>query len=266
MLLPRMLEAHETELIKKDVRFERDLYYSNEKNLLLDQVNYLTWRGAYGNSIVCNEDAESAITNEAIIDHYIRTLLHQGNSVVATGVDHEHLKNLIVSTTKDFQFVKWGDMPALEPLSHSGELQQFNNQQTVKSTLSFPLASGWSNLKDCLTQTIMTKALLPSQHVAYGEKSSVLFRNGLPDGIINIEAGAHMYTGAGLLTFHVHSKEGSSLKKAFTQIKNAPQEVISEEDLQRAKATVLFDLRSAFDSRSSFEHLTAEQVNFFAIS
>jgi predicted Zn-dependent peptidase len=260
MLHPKKLAAHELELVREKVRFERDLLLSNPYNFLLERVQEVAWRRGLANSVICSVEAESKISSDDLYDFYVRTLTHQGTSAVASGVGHEAFARSLPKVFDQLHYAKFGSMPFPASKYHGGEARFEVMGDLNYSTIAFPLQTGFGDLIGFAMAKIVEKLFVPQRSVQYGNSSSLLTKENPFNGIKTFNGSAQLYSNSGLLVFGLESSNSTAIKNALQRIKSAPNLCFSEEDLTKAKSSALFEFREAFDDRLGFLKAAAEQI------
>ncbi len=261
MLHPRSLYAHELEQIKENVKFERDVVYSNVKSLMLEKLQELAFRRGLGNSIICLEEYESKITAERLLDHFVRTMLHQGASAVAVGANQELFAQAISRATDGIHFVEFGEMPFIVPNFFGGETRYDAAGDLHHVMLGYPLEGGFQNPKAYITSRLLSNLYLPTTSVPYAENSSIIFDDGLLSHVHSFNGSTQLYSEGGLLAFHIETSEPTQIGEPLRHIKTSVKESISEDDFTRAKAAVIFDLRNSYDERNKYLEFTRDQIS-----
>lgn len=261
MLHPKKIEPHEIKLLAEKVAFERALVYSDPKNFLLEQVQSVAYRHfAFGNSVICDQEYESMVTAERLLNFYLRTMSHQGTSAVAVGVSHDVFARALPKMFEGLHYAGFGTMPYLAPDYHGGEARFEAGRNQSMATLAFPLPGGHSGPKPFALSSVIAKLFVPSSPVPYGSQSSLLIRSEPMKGISSITGSTQLYCNAGLLTFTLEGSGREAMTQALSRVRSAPSIAISEEDLARAKNAVLFEMRTKYDNGPGFIASASEQI------
>lgn len=260
MLHPKKLAAHEMELVREKVRFERNLLLSNPQNFLLERVQEVAWRRGLANSLICTEENESKVSSDELFDFYARTLTHQGTSAVATGVGHDVFARCLPKIFENLHYAKFGTMPFPDPKYYGGEARFEAKGDTNYSTIAFPLQTGFADLNGFVMAKIVEKLFVPQRSVQYGNTSSLLTKEKQFEGIKSFTGSTQLYSNAGVLVFELESSNSKSIKESLNRLKSAASLQFSEEDLTKAKSSVLFEFRENFESRLGFLKAASEQI------
>lgn len=260
MLHPRRLEDHEVGLVAKNVQFDRNVLYSDPQTLLAELAQSVAFRSGVGNSPICSAEYEAAVTPEAILELFVRSMVHQGTSAVAVGVAHDVWRGVMAAATDRLHFSPYGSVPYMPPKYCGGEARLESSGALSHAVAAFPLQDGFGDVRSLLVGRILEKLLVPSQPVPHGDAASLLTRAAPLPGIVSFTGAAHLYSNGGLLTLGVAGRKGADIKHALQRIKAAAGLAVAEEDLQRAKTKALLGLRQAYEEPSRFTRLASEQI------
>lgn len=255
MFKPRLLEDFELEQLQERVHLDRDIAYADVKAFLIDRAHEIAFRKGLGNPVICSEANEGKVDAAQIFDHFQKSFIRQGSSVVSYGVHPSFFEELIGRNFSDMHFSRFGTIPQLPAKYYGGEARFDRNYNRNVALLAYPSRGGVSSLQQLLMTKIIMQVLSPVPSVKYGNALSHL-----ASGAESLSQFQEHHSDTSLIGFLIGGNQIREAVKSLRQNLASVENLISEEQFEAAKSKVVFDLLSATENRTSYLQQTSEKV------
>ena len=235
---------------------ETNAHLSDPHTLVQDKLHQVAYRTGLGNSLYASKESLNQFVRKDVKD-YISKLFSSGRiAVVATGVDHSELKNLVDQSLEGLNLKK--ESVVTEQSKYFGGEARIEAGPNSKAIYSVGFPSVAYTKKEYAAALVLKSLLGGSPRTRYGNPAGVLAKASTPN--TSTSAFIHVYQDTGLLGFTVEG-QNSEVKKVVKDSLEALKAVstsISEDSLQAAKNTAIVDYDSSLSSDGVLEALTRE--------